>query len=376
MRIARKTLLLIAVLGCGGDGGTPPPAGADLEIQTTGRLERGSVITLRVLRNGVAVPSESIVVNSNPGTALEAVTTTTFRLKTVGQITISARLQAGGTSAQKTLTIVKPPTIVFEGLSSANRDIYSVSLDGLDLLRLTSHAGDDRAPTAVGVTVVFVSRRHDKPDTLNAELYQVPLTGGVETRLTTTETLDEDHPDISGIAGSIVYTLENATGLPKLITRTAGFDAILASAGTASSIETTPTWSPTRDRIAYVSTKDGLGNLYVYNVAANSSAPLAVGEAPNVEPAWSPDGKFIAFVSDRTGDTEIHTLEVASGTLKRITTRAGVDAEPTWTADGRLVFVSIVESVRQLYWVDPADVSVTHPIATEGVVPHAPSGVR
>ena len=372
--VALTVLLSAIISGCGGGGGSDggtPPAPPSLEIRTVGRAERGGTITFRVYRDGIAVPPESVTVSATPGSAVSFVNDTTVRLIGAGSVTLTATVRGlTGVNAQRAITVALPPTIVFEGLAESNRDIYRVSLDGGELLRLTTNAADDRIPTAAGGNIVFVSRRDG-----NAELYQMPLAGGAQTRLTITDA-DENEPALSTSGGALVYVRANATGLPKLVITNGTTATELTNAGNASSIEATPSWSPARDRIVYLSTQAGLGNLYLYNVLAGTAAPLLVGDAPNVEPSWSPDGNSIVFVSDRTGDTELHLITLPGNAVTRLTTRAGVDGQPAFLPDGRIVYLAIVNNVARLRWLDPATPNVTHDIPTGAVVPSHPAPAR
>src|SRR5207244_8482241 len=77
-----------------------------------------------------------------------------------------------GCSSPEAPTVTAPPVIVFDWLRNGNRDIYRATLDGTDLVRLTSDPGDDQHPTERGGTVAFTSYRDG-----NGELYAVPSIG-------------------------------------------------------------------------------------------------------------------------------------------------------------------------------------------------------
>ena len=367
--VARVLLVLTCACG-GGDGGTPPVTPV-LEIRTGGRLERGGVITVRVYRDGVVVSPDSVTLTASPASAVSAIGDTTVTLASTGTVTLSAVVEGlESMTAQKAIAVVAPPTIIFEALRNGNRDIYSVALDGVGLTRLTTDTADDLHPTSWGGEIVFVSQRDG-----NAELYRMTLAGASQTRITTTPTAQEAEPALSHIGGSLVYVRSNASGLPKIVTSNGTTHTELTNAGVASSIEATPSWSAT-DRFVYLSTKTGLGNLFVYNMLDGSSTPLPVGAAPNVEPAWNASGDAIAFVSDRTGDTEIHMIALPGNTITQLTNRAGVDAQPTWLPDGRLVFVSVEGTTRTLKWLDLAQKQIVHDIPVGTAIPSWPTAAR
>ncbi len=71
-------------------------------------------------------------------------------------------------------------------------------------------------------------------------------------------------------------------------------------------------WSPDGARVAITleSPSDGNADLYLYNVASASLAPLVTGSAWESHPSWSPDGEWVAFSSDRDGSSQIWAVEV------------------------------------------------------------------
>src|SRR5215213_8551231 len=179
-------LSLAAVLpACGGgDGITPPPPPPPaLSIAASGRLERGSTVTLAVTRAGVAV-TPTLAFQPADGAQVQA--DGSVKLLREGALTVTAT--AGESTGTTTLQVAAPPVVVFDRVTGGNRDIWKVDLDGQNLVQLTTDPGDDQDPTVVKGTVVFVSYRAG-----NAELYTLPLAGGGTTRLTTTSR-DETTP--------------------------------------------------------------------------------------------------------------------------------------------------------------------------------------
>lgn len=66
-----------------------------------------------------------------------------------------------------------------------------------------------------------------------------------------------------------------------------------------------PAWSPTGDRIAYTSNKNGNYDIWVKDLKSGKQSRLTRNRAYDGEPAWSPDGSKIAFISSRSGNREI-----------------------------------------------------------------------
>jgi TolB protein len=144
-----------------------------------------------------------------------------------------------------------------------------------------------------------------------------------------------------------------------------------AAFGFGGSVEASPTWSPTRDRIALVATANGGANLFITAAAAGGTpAPVAgsgVGQT-DVEAAWSPDGNRIAFASTRAGTTQIFLLDLRTGAYTQVTNDASPSGQPGWLSDGRLVFTRFTGIESTLWWVDPSETAPPTPITTADVV--------
>ena len=309
------------------------------------------------------------------------------RFLAVGQLTITARVAVSSTASStassavaptdttlaQTLDIASPPSVAFDLLASGNRDIYTVALDGTGFTRLTTDAADDRHPTSAGGMVVFVSARSGQD-----KLYTVPLTGGTAVRVTTGTTSEED-PALVANASRLAYVVVTNATLPRLWTAlvsgaNAGRDDA-ADGGSASAIEGQPSWSPSGDRVAYMSTRDGDAAIYVasYGGATGSATKIAggTGQGGNFEPTWSPDGARVAFTSNRDGGTDLYLASASGGNATRLTHQGNL-GEPAWLADGRLLLTRFVGTTSSICWIDPAAPDVLHVIDTgDGAAAHS-----
>ena len=117
-----------------------------------------------------------------------------------------------------------------------------------------------------------------------------------------------------------------------------------------------PTFSPDGQRIAFVSTRPGLPQIYV--MAADGTdqqlfAPFDYGVTGSSNaPEWSPDGQSVAFHRDVAGTLQVFVLDVRTRTVRQLTS-VGRNEDPSWAPDSRhLAFVSDRSGYRQLWIID------------------------
>jgi TolB protein len=376
MRLALQNLLpVVAILrsaACGGDGGgLAAPA---QRLVAVGRLERGGIIRL-VARDGAAADSLVSNVALSPASA-GTVAGTSVKLLQAGTLSVTATATDGRTITA-VLDVKAPPTVFFDAAASGNRDVYSVSLDGGDLKRWTTSPGEDTHPSVAAGLLVFSSTRDG-----NGELYSLPTAaGGTEKRLTTSAG-NETQPSLSSAGTSVAYT-SDATGLPRLFVAPVSLAGpgrlTAASFGFGGSIETDATWSPTGDRIAFMSTANGRANLFITSSTAGSTPASVDGsgsQVTDVEPAWSPDGNRIAFASTRSGGTQIFLLDLRTGAFSQLTTGSQPSGQPGWLPDGRLVFTVFGNGDSTLWWIDAEAGATAQAIPTGTKAPGHPVGAR
>lgn len=112
-----------------------------------------------------------------------------------------------------------------------------------------------------------------------------------------------------------------------------------------------PAWSPTADRVAYVSFETGRSTIVVQELATAERTRVAEYPGINGAPTFSPDGTRLAMSLSRDGNPEIYVKNLASGELRRVTRRPNaIDTEPVWSPDGEsLIFTSDRGGKAQVY---------------------------
>ena len=141
------------------------------------------------------------------------------------------------------------PRIVFTSNRDGDWDIYSMDVNGENLLQLTDHPASDERPACSpnGRKIVFTSERDGSPD-----LYVMDSNGNNVVRLT--------HDNF---------------------------------------FESRASWSPDGTRIVFSTFRWAVGNWEIYVMDANGENEINLTEhkMDDVVPSWSPDGSKIAFVS-------------------------------------------------------------------------------
>jgi TolB protein len=90
-----------------------------------------------------------------------------------------------------------------------------------------------------------------------------------------------------------------------------------------------PVFSPNGSRIAFWSSRDGNGEIYVVNVDGSGLKRLTFSPSYESGPTWSPDGAKIAFTSDRTGSPQIWTMNADGSSQRKLTSEPWAD-RTTW----------------------------------------------
>ncbi len=85
---------------------------------------------------------------------------------------------------------------------------------------------------------------------------------------------------------------------------------------------------------------DLLGDLYTLPVGGGAATRITSGPAFDIQPAFSPDGSRIAFVSDRDGLNNVWTVALDGSDARQVTDEGTRDVNsPQWSVDGEYLFV-------------------------------------
>jgi len=163
--------------------------------------------------------------------------------------------------------------IAYMGMINGQADLYVYDLKSGETTRLTRDLYDENDPTwsPDGTHLVFASDR--------------PTDGSLEHNVTE---FDYGHYHL--------FRMDVATGQIEPLTRGIGQDR-------------EPSYSPDGKRIAYISDRNGIHNIYVMNLETGEDVAVSDILTGASSPSWSPDGDQLVFSSFNNGGFDIFLME-------------------------------------------------------------------
>ena len=248
------------------------------------------------------------------------------------------------------------PRVVFASNRDGDWDIYSMDVNGDNLLQLTDHPASDEYPACSpdGKRIAFTSDRG-----VTHDLYVMDSDGNNVIRLTH-DNFFESRPSWSPdgmriafsafrfvVGNSEIYAMDaDGTNLTRLAKHE--FHDVV------------PSWSPDGSKIAFVSMRDGGFNtprhIFVMNADGTERRNLTADTqlTDSFNPSWSPDGSKIAFNSRRNfRGNDIFVIATEGEELERLTDRQGASRSPVYSPDGtKIAFVSKRGGGYNIYLMD------------------------
>lgn len=102
-----------------------------------------------------------------------------------------------------------------------------------------------------------------------------------------------------------------------------------------------PTWSPDRKELVYVSFESGRPAIYRQRVSSGERRRIAGFQGLNSAPDWSPDGESLLLTLSKDGSADIYEMPLDTLEPRRLTRHYSINTEPSWSPDGeRFAFTS------------------------------------
>ncbi len=206
--------------------------------------------------------------------------------------------------------------------------IYSMSLHRL--VRFPVNDGTDYSPAWApdGNTIAFSSSRTGDP-----EIWTASVSGFNLRRITAYR-----GPDVSPVynpkTGNQIAWISGRTGLPQVYIMDS--DGTNVQRMTDGGYATSPSWSPNGQFLAFAWSRHygpgapGGQDIYVMDIASHRWIQLTHDIGRTDFPSWSPDGRHIVFQVGSHGRTQIWTM-LADGTQQHALTKAGGNQMPNWS---------------------------------------------
>ena len=188
--------------------------------------------------------------------------------------------------------------------------------------------------------IAFVSNRAGSND-----IFVTNLDGGELLNLTKTNDWHETSPTWSPDGQQLAFAVTNITESPEIIN--SSIRTVSASGGPITGLTTQagdPAWSPDGEHLALAAVDNYIS---LFEIETGQSMRLTPGVG--YRSAWSPDGLQVAF----DNNVDIFTLNATGDNLRRVLSSSADEIEPAWSPDGqRLAFASNGEGNWEIYIID------------------------
>ena len=248
------------------------------------------------------------------------------------------------------------PRIVFASNRDGDWDIYSMDVNGDNLVQLTDHPASDKYPACSpdGRRIAFTSERG-----VTHDLYVMDSDGNNVIRLTH-DNFFESRPSWSPDGTKIAFSSARRA------VRNSEIYAMDANGENEINLtehkmhDIVPSWSPDESKIAFVSRHGGGLNdpahIFVMNADGTGRRNLT-GDSDLTKsffPTWSPDGKKIVFDSRRLFEgAHIYVITAEGENLERLTEEGNHGTSPVYVLDGRkIAYVSRRGGDYNIYLMD------------------------
>jgi len=253
-------------------------------------------------------------------------------------------------------------------------DLYVVSVEGEQVKPATRLTFDTKGVRGIawmdhGRSILYGTQRSE---TEPYGLWKIARDGGMPQPVTPAD-FDAINPSVSP-SGALVF--EHRQLVTELIQQPLGASGDAQPLLASEKADSSPAYSPDGKSIAFVSTRTGWGELWLYRTGSGAPVQLTHfrGEGLVFSPSWAPDGGSLAFSFRQDGATNIMLYNLASGAMRALTRTLHRDFNPVYSADGRYLFFSSNDDGTPRIWRMRVDgTGRAEPLFIEAVASFVPS---
>ncbi len=202
-----------------------------------------------------------------------------------------------------------------------------------------------------GTKLYYGKNTRDHPHwSLQFDLYQYDLRAEKETRLTRGRRASSPTVSPSGDRLAFVVTGDGTSNLAVANTDGSGY-AVVTGYSSGEQVYN-PRWSPTGDEIVFdYSIRDGR-DIAVIRPDGSGLRYLLQGPEDTRSAVFTQDGKGIVYSSDRTGIFNLYFYDFASGTNRQLTNVIGGAFLPTVSRSGSIIYAGYTSGGYKLFQLD------------------------
>ncbi len=233
--------------------------------------------------------------------------------------------------------------IVFVSNKTGFKEIYECEFDGYGLKQLTNSRSICMNPALSpdGKHLAYIDFISGRPT-----LYIRSLTGGRTAAVgKSAVSIDPGWRNNNEVAATLsfdgnqeIYLVNTDGTLSRRVTN-------------SKSIDISPTFSPDGSKMAFVSSRNGLPQLFIQDLASGQVKRLTFSGRYNTQPSWSPVGDKIVYTTwEKGGEINIFTINADGSGLMQLTQKSGENKSPSWSPDGEMIaFTSNRQGKEKLY---------------------------
>ena len=233
--------------------------------------------------------------------------------------------------------------IVFSGLGDRGLDIYVMDRDGSNAVRLTRGSSEEANPSwsPDGEKILFTATHSAR------EQIYVMNADGTDSKRLTKNTFRDLSPEFQPLDvpakeslpilrdnGMLIFSsIRNGTSAELYVMKSDGSNATQL-VNSINAMDSQAMWSPEGDKIAYVSSREGLHEIVIINSNGTSRSVVHQNAAPFAGLDWSPEGDKLVFSKGDPYHRWIYVINTDGSGLKRLSETDTIDSYPSWSPDG------------------------------------------